>query len=64
MANKVPEETGKKNLILFFLLFPSFIIVVLGITIQNPFVFLAISVLVLFYQFVAIKRFVKNYYGE
>lgn len=58
------EEFGKRNLTLFFLMFPSFLIVVLGVTIRNPMVFLAISVLVLFFQFVSLKNFVKGYYGE
>jgi len=52
----------RKYLSYFLLSFPSFIIIVLGIVMENPFVFLAVALLVGFFQLVVIKNFLDLYY--
>ena len=56
------KENRRKYLSYFLISFPSFIIIVLGIVIDNPFVFLAVSLLVGFFQLVVIKNFLDLYY--
>ena len=57
------EKVNRRKYLSYFLIsFPSFIIIVLGIVIDNPFVFLAVSLLVGFFQLVVIKNFLDLYY--
>ena len=59
---EIAEGDKRKYLSYFLLSFPSFIIIVLGIVIDNPLVFLAVSLLVGFFQLVVIKNFLDLYY--
>ncbi len=59
----IEAKGNKRKYLSYFLLsFPSFIIIVLGIVMENPLVFLAVASIVGFFQIVIIKNFLDLYY--
>lgn len=61
-SKPVSPEDRRRFLTLFLLFFPTIIIIALGVTTQNKLVFLALSLLVTFFQLVGIKNFVDTHY--
>lgn len=58
-------EQRKNFFAYFLLLFPSIIVAAIPSTIEgSPMVPISLKLLLIFYQFVAIKNFVDRYYGD
>jgi len=60
---KLSQDERRKFYTLFHLFVPTIFIIAVGIVVENPMPFLAVALIIAFYQFVGLKNFADTHYN-